>query len=135
MWWGILYYSPALVSEIHKFFTYAILIYNFPFKKDLPNINKPLRKVKELSEKQIVCDTTNIIKENVKGMIYVEKKLHQMNSNIDKNYSESIGDYDVLAMDIDKKTIYNIEVKNLKLFSTIYEMYRQYYGFYHKNNY
>lgn len=58
-----------------------------------------------------------------------------MNSNIDKKYSESIGDYDILAMDTDKKIIYNIEVKNLKLFSTIYEMYRQYYGFYHKNNY
>ncbi len=131
----VLYYSPALVSEIHKFFTYAILIYDFPFKKDLPNISKTLEKAKKLSEKQIVCDTVNIIKENVTGLIYVEKKLHQMNPNIDKNYSESIGDYDILAMDTDKKIIYNIEVKNLRLFSTIYEMYRQYYGFYHKNNY
>ena len=131
----IVYYSPALVSEIHKFFTYAILIYDFPFKKDLPNINKILKKVKKLSEKQIVYDTVDIIKKNVTGPIYVEKKLHQINSNIDKNYSESIGDYDILAMDTNKKLIYNIEVKNLKLFSTTYEMYRQYYGFYYKNNY
>ena len=131
----VLYYSPALVSEVHKFFTYAILIYDFPFKKNLPNISKTLERVKKLSEKQIVCDIVNIIKENVTCLIYVEKKLHQMNSNIDKKYSESIGDYDILAMDTDKKIIYNIEVKNLKLFSTIYEMYRQYYGFYHKNNY
>ena len=129
------YYSPALVSEIHKFFTYAILIYDFPFKKDLPNINKTLEKVKKISEKQIVYDTVDIIKKNVTGLIYIEKKLHQINSNIDKNYSESIGDYDILAIDTNKKTIYNIEVKNLKLFSTTYEMYRQYYGFYHKNNY
>lgn len=131
----IVYYSPALVSEIHKFFTYAILIYDFPFKKDLPNINKTLEKVKKISEKQIVYDTVDIIKKNVTGLIYIEKKLHQINSNIDKNYSESIGDYDILAIDTNKKTIYNIEVKNLKLFSTTYEMYRQYYGFYHKNNY
>lgn len=131
----ILYYSPALVSEIHKFFTYAILIYDFPFKNDLPNIHKTLEKVKKLSEKQLVCDTVDIIKNNVAGPIYVEKKLHQMSSNIDKIYSESIGDYDILAMDMGKKVIYNIEVKNLKLFSNIYEMYRQYYGFYHKNNY
>lgn len=131
----ILYYSPALVSEIHKFFTYAILIYDFPFKKDLPNINKTLEKVKKLSERQIVYDTVDIIKKNVTGLIYVEKKLHQINPYIDKNYSESIGDYDILAMDTNNKIIYNIEVKNLKLFSTIYEMYRQYYGFYHKNNY
>ena len=131
----IVYYSPALVSEIHKFFTYAILIYDFPFKKDLPNINKTLEKVKKISEKQIVYDTVDIIKKNVTGLMYIEKKLHQINSNIDKNYSESIGDYDILAIDTNKKTIYNIEVKNLKLFSTTYEMYRQYYGFYHKNNY
>lgn len=131
----ILYYSPALVSEIHKFFTYAILIYDFPYKKDLPNISKTLEKVKKLSEKQIVYDIADIIKKNITGLVYVEKKLHQINSNIDKNYSESIGDYDILAIDTNKKIIYNIEVKNLKLFSTIYEMYRQYYGFYHKNNY
>lgn len=131
----ILYYSPALLSEIHKFFTYAILIYDFPFKKDLPNINKTLEKIKRISEKQIVYDAANIIKENVTGIIYVEKKLHQMNSNVDKNCSESVGDYDILAMDTSKKIIYNIEVKNLKLFSNIYEMYRQYYGFYHKNKY
>ena len=131
----IVYYSPALVSEIHKFFTYAILIYDFPFKKDLPNINKTLEKVKKISEKQIVYDTVKKNKKNVTGLIYIEKKLHQINSNIDKNYSESIGDYDILAIDTNKKTIYNIEVKNLKLFSTTYEMYRQYYGFYHKNNY
>lgn len=131
----ILYYSPALVSEIHKFFTYAILIYDFPYKKDLPNISKTLEKLKKLSEKQIVYDIADIIKKNITGLVYVEKKLHQINSNIDKNYSESIGDYDILAIDTNKKIIYNIEVKNLKLFSTIYEMYRQYYGFYHKNNY
>lgn len=131
----ILYYSPALVSEIHKFFTYAILIYDFPFKNDLPNIHKTLEKVKKISEKQLVYDTANIMKNNVNGPIYIEKKLHQINSNIDKNYSESIGDYDILALDTNKKIIYNIEVKNLKLFSNVYEMYRQYYGFYHKNNY
>lgn len=131
----ILYYSPALVSEIHKFFTCAISIYDFPYKKDLPNISKTLEKVKKLSEKQIVYDIADIIKKNITGLVYVEKKLHQINSNIDKNYSESIGDYDILAIDTNKKIIYNIEVKNLKLFSTIYEMYRQYYGFYHKNNY
>jgi len=131
----ILYYSPALVSEIHKFFTYAILIYDFPYKRDLPNISNILEKVKKLSEKQIVYDAADIIKKNITGLIYVEKKLHQINSSIDKNYSESVGDYDILAMDTDKKIIYNIEVKNLKLFSNIYEMYRQYYGFYHKNNY
>lgn len=131
----ILYYSPALVSEIHKFFTYAILIYDFPFKNNLPNIGKTLEKIKKLSEKQFVCDIVDIIKNNVTGPIYIEKKLHQISFNIDKIYSESIGDYDILAMDTNQKIVYNIEVKNLKLFSNIYEMYRQYYGFYHKNNY
>ena len=130
-----LYYSPPLVSEIHDFFIKSIMIYDFPFKKDLPNITKTLEKLKKLSEKQLVYDVADIIKKNVTGPIYIEKKLHQINSNIDKVYSESIGDYDILAMDMNKKVIYNIEVKNLKLFANIYEMYRQYYNFYHKNNY
>lgn len=131
----ILYYSPALVSTVYRFFIEAIIISDFPFKKDLPNICKLLEKIKKQSEKQIVYDILSIIKTNVSGPFYVEKKLHQMNSTIDFKYSESIGDYDILAVDIDTRTIYNIEIKNLKLFSTIYEMYRQYHGFYDKNNY
>ena len=63
------------------------------------------------------------------------RNLHQINKKIGKNFSESAGEYDIIAIDSKRKIIYNIEVKNLKLFSTTYEMYRQYYGFYHKNKY
>ncbi len=128
-------YSPALLSEVYKYFTYAILINDFPYKEDLPNINNVLEKVKRKAEKQIVIDSYNIIKRNITGPIYIEKKLHQIVPLIDNNVSEILGDYDILGMDIENKIIFNIEVKHLKLCSTIYEMYRQKYGFYHKNNY
>ncbi|MBQ7031392.1 MAG: hypothetical protein IJN13_03355 [Bacilli bacterium] len=132
---GVLYYSPAMLSEIHRYFINAILIYDFPFKKDLKNINKLFEKIKKKAEKQIVYDTANVLKKYISGPIYVERKLHQINSLIGKSFSESIGDFDILAIDNMKKIIYNIEIKNLKLYSTIYEMYRQYHGFYDKNNY
>lgn len=128
-------YSPALLSKVHKYFTYAILINDFPYKEDLININNVLEKVKKQAEKQIVIDSYNLLKRNIIGPIYREKKLHQIIPFVDSKVSESLGDYDILGMDIENKVIFNIEVKHLKLCSTVYEMYRQRYGFYHKNNY
>ena len=114
-------YSPVAVHFLRDYWQNSIFEFHMPFEIGMPSTKKVLIDWKRVYEKKIVFDLEKVFKD-----YGFEVRANFELMNLDKKkYPQFLGDYDLFAVDLQKKEIWIIECKFIEKVETFYEMYRQ----------
>lgn len=114
-------YSPSVLHFLRDYWVNSIFEFHMPFEIGMPTTKKVLVDWKRVYEKKIVFDLESVFKDN--GF---DVRINFELMNLDKKkYPQYLGDYDLFAVDLQKKEIWIIECKFIEKVETFYEMYRQ----------
>lgn len=105
------------------------LIGLFPVHEyNIPNILKEIKRLKKITQDDMVLAISNLFKQ--KGYVYIfkELKLHKKG-----DHPMDLGDYDILVYDQVKNTVWNIESKVIQLVGSISEFAKQQDTFFNKD--
>lgn len=123
-------FSPLSVYELAQIWRSGSTMFFPPYEYGLNKYMKSLDKWKDACEKQMEKNIEDLFKS--KGMnAWRGLKLHK----IDKygNHPQELGDYDVVAIDSNKKIVWNIESKFLNRIGSLKEYYNHQDSFFNKN--
>ncbi len=105
---NMLIFSPVVMYELATMWEVGLQEFYPPYEINLNNFTIVLRQWKKKCETQMETDINELCK-NAGYITFKNLKL----SKINKKYPSDLGDYDVLAIDTDKKIIWNLESKFL----------------------
>ena len=125
-----LIFSPIVMFELSQLWIYGTLEFYPPYEVGLLNYCHCLDKWKSLYEKQMETDIYNLFN-SLGYKTYKNLFLHKFDKK--SGYPQNLGDYDVLAFDINNKTIWNIESKFLGMVGSLKEYYNHQDSFFNKD--
>lgn len=125
-----LIFSPVVMHELKQLWEFGIFNFYPPYEYGLPQFRKCLDDWKSIYEKQMEIDIENLFllkNYKCKRNLFLHK--------IDKAYGhpKSLGDYDIVAIDEENKTIWNLESKFLAKTGSIKEYYNHQDSFFNKD--
>jgi hypothetical protein len=123
------YFSPIACYANVKLWINALSGLYPPHESRIPNILETIESEKMVLQKTMVVDIKNLFDKHNFSNVYKEYKLHKHGT-----HPEVLGDYDVLAIDKEKKTIWNIESKVLQHVGSISEYAKHQETFFLKHN-
>ncbi len=115
-------FSPVTIKDVHANWLNGIYEFRLPYDIGMDNTKDALKEWKAFYEKQIVFDLEKVFESHGCVLVKHNFELYDIDK---KKYPQSLGDYDVFAVDSVHKKIWIIECKVIDKVSTIYEMYRQ----------
>lgn len=128
---GMVIYAPSSMHYLRDYWQNSLFEFCMPFEIGLQNTKDVLVEWKRVYEKKIVFDLEKVFKN--RGFV-VRPNFELM--NLDKNiYPQYLGDYDVFAVNLEKREIWIIECKVIEKVETFYEMYRQQNRFFKENKF
>ena len=128
---NMLIYSPVAIHFLKDYWQNSIFEFRMPYEIGMPFTKEVLVDWKRVYEKKIVFDLEKIFKDNG----FVVKPNFELMSLDKKKYPQFLGDYDLFAVDLQRKAIWIIECKVIEKVETFYEMYRQQKRFFKENKY
>lgn len=126
-------YSPITMKELHTRWTHGWLQFYPPYEIGLDNSLSALWAWKERYERQFSTDVCNAFCERNYSFADSDIKIHRRDRA--GNHPVDLGDYDVIALDIEKKRLFIIECKVLQPIGSVYEHSMQQKGFFQQNKY
>lgn len=125
-----LIFAPSIMYELSQLWLNGTFEFYPPYEIGLSNYRKQLDKWKSLCETQMEQDLFNLF--NSYGYkTYKNIFLHKLDKKF--GYPQDLGDYDVLAFDLDRKTIWNIESKFLGKVGSLKEYYNHQSSFFNND--
>ena len=126
-------FSPITIKSLITIWINTLVSFYPPYEINLINLVKALKTWKKRYEKEIVNDVFEFFK--LKKLNYVEKevKLHKRDKK--GNHPDSLGDYDVIAVDKNNKILYLIECKFIHRVGSTNEFIRQQKKFFIEDKY
>ena len=120
-------FSPVVIYELLTMWKSGILQFFLPYEYGLDGLRKFLMQWKSECEKRMELEIENLFKD--KGCLTRRNvQLHKL----DKKYGHpsNLGDYDIIAVDISNKVVWNLESKFLNKVGSIREYYNHQYSFF-----
>lgn len=111
-------FSPIIMHEFYWTWVYGIINLYLPYQCGLPSLCAEVKKTKEACEKQMEIDVADLFRGRNR-IVLPSFKFHTQDKG--GNHPEKLGDYDILCIDEDSKTIWNIECKFLQYVGTFFE--------------
>ncbi|WP_019637341.1 YecA family protein [Paenibacillus fonticola] len=126
-------FSPVIMKELHNKWKHGLTDFYPPYEIGLENTIKILGQWKKRYEDLMVKDIAEIFKKNGFSHVWSDAKLH----SLDKvgNHPKELGDYDILAVNEEKRVIWLIESKVLSKVGSFYEGHMQQYNFFLNHKY
>lgn len=118
---GDIVFSPIAMEHLKKDWLNGIMDFILPYEVGMKKTKYLILEWKNSYEKQIVYDIANLFKKNKFDIVKTNFELMKLN----KSHPQWLGDYDVFAVDIKKKSIWIVECKVIEKVATFYDMYRQ----------
>ena len=127
-------FSPVIMNQVLSLWRNGITEWYLPYEIGLTNLTNILKKWKKRYEDEMVQDVSTIFREQGDYTVYPEIKLFKRFPG--EGYPEELGDYDIIAININKKEIWLIESKVLQKVGSIYEdqMQQKNFFFQHKDD-
>lgn len=114
-------YSPSVLHNLKNYWENSLFEFHMPYEIGMENTKETLMNWKRVYEKKIVFDLQGIFTQS--GFVArINFELKNLNK---EKYPQNLGDYDVFAINADKKEIWIVECKVIEKVETFYEMYRQ----------
>ncbi|MCY9660982.1 SEC-C metal-binding domain-containing protein [Paenibacillus chondroitinus] len=126
-------FSPVVMKELHNKWRNGLADFYPPYEIGLENTVKILGQWKKRYEDLMVKDIAKIFKENGFSHIWPDAKLHSLDKS--GNHPKELGDYDVLAVNEEKREVWLIESKVLSKVGSFYEGHMQQYNFFLNHKY
>lgn len=114
-------FSPITMEHLKKIWINGIMDFVLPFEVGMKKTKQLILEWKNLYEKRIVYDISDLFKKNKFDIVKTNFELIKLN----KSHPQWLGDYDVFAVDIKNRSIWIIECKVIEKVATFYDMYRQ----------
>lgn len=125
-----LIFAPSIMYELSQLWLNGTFEFYPPYEIGLTNYRKQLDEWKSLCEIQMEQDLFNLF--NSYGYkTYKNVFLHKLDKKF--GYPKDLGDYDVLAFDLDRKTVWNIESKFLGKVGSLKEYYNHQSSFFNND--
>lgn len=132
------YFSPTICFNLLETWGNSIGNFILPYADGLPTLKNIIDAWKREYEKIIVDDVIDLF-EQKKGLtlninLWKDMEFYKLDRK-DKSIPRNLGDYDVVAVDTENRTIWNIECKFIKIVRSVKEYSNQQDGFFHQNKY
>lgn len=126
-----LIFSPVILYDWLKTFESSLFSMYPMYELGLEKTCNAIKQYKEACEKQMEQEIANLFD----GKSYIVLKGFDFYKTISKKFPQELGDYDVIAIDIKKKIIWNLESKFINKVGSVYEYANQQKGFFLQNKY
>lgn len=124
-------YAPSVVHSLREYWQNSLFEFCMPYEIGMSETKKALDDWKRVYEKKIVFDLETAFRN--KG--YLTWHNLELKKLCKGKHPDYLGDYDVLAVNIQASEIWIIECKVLEKVETFYEMYRQQNRFFNEDKY
>lgn len=127
---GCLIFAPSIMYELSELWINGTLEFYPPYEIGLTQYRKQLDKWKSMCEKQMELDLFNLFN----GYVHKTFKnvlLHKIDKQ--SGHPNELGDYDILAFDLERKIVWNIESKFLGKVGSLKEYYNHQNSFFIKD--
>ena len=114
-------YSPSVLDYLKNYWENSLFEFRMPYEIGMRNTKETLVNWKRVYEKKIVYDLKDVFTQSG----FVTRTNFELQSINKEKYPQSLGDYDVFAINACKKEIWIVECKVIEKVETFYEMYRQ----------
>jgi len=130
---GKVIFSPVTANDLYDKWKLALPNWYPPYEIGLPRFMETLKKWKERHEKLMVVQLGKMY-ERIEGITYYcDLKLHSRFKN--EGYPSALGDYDVLAIDSNRRVVWIIEAKVLSKAGSTFEVQKQQNNFFYEDKY
>lgn len=126
-------FSPIMCDDLLRRWLYGLQEFYPPYEIGLETLKSVLSDWKKRYEDQMVIDICVLF--NHKHLEYVKSEVELHSIDKQGGHPEKLGDYDVLAIDATRKTIYLIESKVIQKVGSVYEYSMQQKSFFFQNKY
>lgn len=126
-------YSPVQASYVAKRWVDGLLQWYPPYEKGLTRTMKILDEWKRVYEKKMVYDLADEFRNAHFGPVKENYSVDRPDK--DGDYPNDIGDYDVIAIDQNRKVIWIVECKVIKKVGSFFEMHEQQRSFFEHGEY
>ena len=126
-------YSPVAIKELHNRWTHGWFQFYPPYEMGLDNALSELWGWKERYEQKFSVDVRDAFRNLNYSFAEADVEIHKKDRVF--NHPIELGDYDVIALDMNNRKIFIIECKVLQPVGSVFEHSMQQKGFFKQNKY
>ena len=112
-------FSPVIMNQVLSLWRSGITEWYLPYEIGLKNLKSVLKKWKKRYEDEMVQDIAQMFRERGEYKVYPEIELFKRFP--EEDYPEELGDYDIIAINVNKKEMWLIESKVIQKVGSIHE--------------